>query len=175
VPTKIFGLPAHVLLIHLVVVLVPLTSLAVVLHAAWPAARRRLGVVTPLLGLVSLVLVPVTTNAGDYLERFLITQRHYGGQVVTAIERHERLGRELIWYAIALFVVTVGVWALGRYQDGASIPGIAPAGDAARTAPQWLSYATAGVAIAVAVATSIELYRIGDAGAHATWDGICCG
>ena len=35
------GLPAHVLLVHAVVVLVPLTSLLLVLVAVWPAARRR--------------------------------------------------------------------------------------------------------------------------------------
>jgi hypothetical protein len=28
------------------------------------------------------------------------------------------------------------------------------------------------VAIALAIATTIQLYRIGDSGAHAVWDGI---
>ena len=33
------GLPAHVLLVHFVVVLVPLTALAVVVCAVWPRPR----------------------------------------------------------------------------------------------------------------------------------------
>jgi hypothetical protein len=40
--TTIGGLPAHILLVHAVVVLVPLAALLVVLVTAWPAARARL-------------------------------------------------------------------------------------------------------------------------------------
>ena len=38
--TVINGLPAHALLLHLVVVLVPLTALLEILCGLWPAARR---------------------------------------------------------------------------------------------------------------------------------------
>lgn len=167
-PTKIFGLPAHVLLVHAVVVLIPLTCLAVVLHAVWPTARRRLGIVTPGLAVVSLVLVPITTNAGDFLERHLTV----GGPIQVKIEHHEALGRELIWYAIGLLIVTVAVWLVGRYLDGASVPLLVPAGDGPRTLPSWASILTAAIAIALGIATSIQLYRIGDSGAHAVWDGV---
>jgi hypothetical protein len=40
--TTIGGLPAHILLVHAVVGLVPVTALLVVLVAVWPAARRLL-------------------------------------------------------------------------------------------------------------------------------------
>ena len=36
------GLPAHVLLVHAIVVLLPLSALLLALTALWPAARRRL-------------------------------------------------------------------------------------------------------------------------------------
>ncbi|MFZ2177676.1 MAG: hypothetical protein WAW17_27340 [Rhodococcus sp. (in: high G+C Gram-positive bacteria)] len=36
------GLPAHVLLVHFVVVLAPLTAILLILCALWPAARRRM-------------------------------------------------------------------------------------------------------------------------------------
>ncbi|WP_233625292.1 hypothetical protein [Actinoplanes sp. ATCC 53533] len=36
------GLPAHILLVHAIVVLLPLAALLLVLTAVWPAARRRL-------------------------------------------------------------------------------------------------------------------------------------
>lgn len=39
--STINGLPAHVLLVHAVVVLVPLTAIMLVLAAFWPSARRR--------------------------------------------------------------------------------------------------------------------------------------
>jgi hypothetical protein len=38
--TTISGLPAHVLLVHALVVLAPLTALLEILCALWPAARR---------------------------------------------------------------------------------------------------------------------------------------
>ena len=44
------GLRLHPLIVHAVVVLTPLTVLALLLGAFWPAARRRLGVVTALGG-----------------------------------------------------------------------------------------------------------------------------
>lgn len=166
-PTTVFGLPAHVLLVHFVVVLVPLTCLAVVLHALWPTARSRLGIVTPLLALVSLVLVPITTHAGLYLKAHQIV----GPAIEAKIRTHERLGNQLIYYAIPLFVLAAGLWLLGRYRDGATVPGIAADRTEARPAPSWLTVAVAVVAVALAIATSVQLYRIGDAGAHAVWDG----
>ena len=65
---EINGLPAHVLLIHFVVIVVPLAALCALLAVAWPAARRRLGIVTPLIALAALVSVPLTTEAGEWLE-----------------------------------------------------------------------------------------------------------
>src|SRR5690606_37393735 len=56
----IAGLPLHPLLVHAVVILVPLTALALVLGSLWPAARRRLGIVTPLAAALLVVLVPIT-------------------------------------------------------------------------------------------------------------------
>src|SRR5207342_3027803 len=44
-PTKISGLPAHVLLVHLVIAAVPIASLLVIVCALWPVARRRVGII----------------------------------------------------------------------------------------------------------------------------------
>jgi hypothetical protein len=167
VPTKVFGLPAHVLLVHAVVVLVPLACLALVLHVVWPAARSRLGIVTPALALVSLVLVPVTTNAGEYLR----DHQTVGGEIAAKIDKHEHLGSQLLYYAIPLFLVAVGVWLLGRYRDGAVVPGVAAERTAVREVPSWVTVVVGVVAAGLAVATTIQLYRIGDSGAHAVWDG----
>ena len=45
-PDTVFGLPTHAIVVHATVVFLPLAALAVLLHAFWPAARRRLGGVT---------------------------------------------------------------------------------------------------------------------------------
>lgn len=151
VPTtmsEINGLPAHVLLVHAVVVLLPLSALAVVLHTVWPAARPRLGVVTPLLCLVSLVLVPITTQAGEKLEGSL-------GGTNELIRRHAELGDQVLPWAIALTLVGVAQWVIGRWT---------PVGLAVRIPVGVLS-------VAVAVVATVVLVRAGDAGAQAVWGG----
>jgi len=62
------GLPAHVLLVHFMVVLVPLTALLEIACGLWPAARRgELVWLTLSLAVVITVLTPITTNAGGWL------------------------------------------------------------------------------------------------------------
>ena len=43
------GRPLHVLLVHMVVILLPVTAICVLLAAIWPAVRRRLGIVIALM------------------------------------------------------------------------------------------------------------------------------
>lgn len=140
----IHGLPAHPLLVHAVVVLLPLAALALVLHASWPAARQRLGMVTPLLALVVLVLVPVTMHAGDDLAKQFVGD--------PLVERHRQLAQQLLPWTIALFVVTAAVWGWRR-------------------PPRWARLVLLAAAVVVSVGTTVTLIRVGDAGARATWGG----
>ena len=64
-PESVFGLPVHPLAVHATVVLVPLAALALLAHVLVPAARQRLGIVTPVLAVVALVLVPISTSSGE--------------------------------------------------------------------------------------------------------------
>jgi hypothetical protein len=144
------GLPAHVLLVHAVVVLLPLAALAVVLHAVWPAARRRLGVVTPLLSIVVLILVPITTSAGEDLEK-----KMGGGNPL--IERHAELADQILPWTIALVVVALAQWAIGRWRPDLMLAARIPVGV---------------LSVAVAVVATVVLVRAGDAGAKATWGGF---
>ena len=65
--TTMFGLPAHALLVHAMVVFAPLTALLEILCAIWPAARRRLVWLTLAFAVATLVLTPLTTSAGEWL------------------------------------------------------------------------------------------------------------
>ena len=147
--TEINGLPAHPLLVHAVVVLLPLAALAVVLHTVWPAARHRLGVVTPLLCLAVVVLVPITTDAGERLEESL-----GGGNPL--VERHAELADQLLPWTIALLVVGAAQWVLARWS---------PIGPVVRI-PVGV------VSVSVAVVATVVLVRAADAGAQAVWGGV---
>ena len=192
-PVKIGGLPAHVLLVHAVVVLLPLAALMLVLGVLWPTARRKFGVLTPLLALVGLVLVPVTTHAGEWLEQRLPRSK--------AIEHHADLGDQLLPWAAGLFVMSAAVWWVGRRRELSWRPGgvqsgepgstevgsrdepaSAPGGTATLTrlapvqtrpaAPVWLTAVLTVLSLVAAVGVSVMLYRIGDSGAHAVWNGV---
>ena len=72
--TTVNGLPSHVLLVHFIVVLAPLTALLAILCAVWPAARRRLVWLVLGLAVVNAALTPLTTHAelGDTMVYFSI-------------------------------------------------------------------------------------------------------
>lgn len=87
---EIAGLPAHILLIHAVVVLAPIAGLAAVVYAAAPRWR---GYLAWPLGLLSLGLVPLsllTAQAGEQLEKTrpasaLIHEHAEQGDVLKAV------------------------------------------------------------------------------------------
>jgi hypothetical protein len=159
------GLPLHVLLVHAVVVLTPLTALAVLLHAFWPAAARRLGIVTPLAALVVLVLVPLTTNAGGALRDIV--------EPSEALERHAELGDTLLPWAAALFVVAVAEWLWTtptRWSLRRRAEKRMPRGGVLA-----IDIVLKVVAVAVAVGVIVDVALIGDAGARAVWGDVVPG
>lgn len=149
------GLPLHILLVHAVVVLVPLAALCTVLAAVWPAARRRLGVASPLLALVALVLVPITTAAGEWLEDRV--------GATPLVQRHAALGTGLLPWAIALFAVAVAVWLWHRFA--------APRLPAARPAVRrGATVVLAALALATAAVATTQVMLIGESGSRAVWE-----
>ncbi|MFI2200281.1 DUF2231 domain-containing protein [Streptomyces sp. NPDC020192] len=154
--TLINGLPAHVLFVHVVIVLIPLTALALVTAALWPRAARRLGVLLPLVAFVALVSVPVTTHAGEWLER------HVNDDAL--VRRHTELGDGLLPWAMGLFVLAAAVWWAGRRPQAE--PG---QGGAMRWSALPVRIVMGVLSLAVAVGAVVDVYRIGDSGAKASW------
>lgn len=147
--TTLNGLPAHALFVHFIVILAPLTAILAVLCAIWPAARKRL--VWLVLGLATavVVLTPLTTEAGEWLE----------DQVGRSplLHQHTELGDTMIYFSIALFVAAAVLAAIHvREARGRALQ---------RTA----SWGVAALVIVLSVVTSVQVYRIGDSGARATW------
>lgn len=154
---EVGGLPLHPLLVHAVVILIPLTSLALVLGTFWPAARRRLGVVTPLAALIVLVLVPVTVAAGQSLAEAV-------GET-PAVQRHEGFGRMLLPWAIGLFIVCAAQWTWYRW-------GVARAGSSMSTSMRAVTVGVGVLAIAVAAGSVVMVVLIGESGSRAVWSGV---
>jgi len=154
VPDKINGLPAHILLVHAVVVLVPLAALLSVVAIAWPAARRKLGVLVPICALAGLAFVPLATQAGEWLQEHV--------KETPLVEKHTSLGDGLLPWALLLFVLATVFWLLD-FAPARSwrLPAFAT------TVP---ARAVVSIALAaVAVVSVVQVYRIGDSGAKAAW------
>jgi hypothetical protein len=150
--TTISGLPAHILLVHAIVVLAPLTALLEMLCALWPAARRRLVWLVLSLAVVTTVMTPLTTDAGEWL---LARQRHPSAILFTHVQR----GNWMIYFSIAMLVVAVAL-AVQQWLEGRS--------DNRRVAA---NVAIAIIALAVGISSIITVIRIGDTGSQSVWGG----
>ncbi|MGC4987238.1 DUF2231 domain-containing protein [Streptomyces sp. DT193] len=155
--TIVNGLPAHILFVHFVIVLVPLSALALIACAIWPGAARRLGLILPVLTLVTLATVPVSTHAGEWLEQ------HVGSDPL--VRKHAELGDGLLPWALGLFVISAVVWWTARR----SAPAVDGTSAASLSLPVLVRGAIAVLSVAVAVGAVVDVYRIGDSGAKAAW------
>ena len=106
---SINGLPLHILIVHVVVIVVPIAALVVLVAAVWPRARRWLGLVTPILGIVAALVVPLATQAGAWLEDRL--------RSAPLIEKHAALGDTLWPWTLALAILSVVVYVWYRVVD----------------------------------------------------------
>ncbi|MFI9565923.1 DUF2231 domain-containing protein [Streptomyces rishiriensis] len=159
--TVVNGLPAHVLIVHFVIVLVPLSALAVVVCAIWPGAARRMGVVLPLLALVTLAGVPLATQAGEWLEG------HVDGNAL--VRRHAELGDGLLPWAAGLLVLATVIWWTARRPAAADVESGEPSRPVATRSATAVRVVTAVLCLGVAAGAVVDVYRIGDSGAKAAW------
>ncbi len=148
--TTIFGLPAHALLVHAVVVLAPLTAMLEILCAIWPAARRRLVWLVLALAASVVALTPLTTSAGKWLYNEL-------PRPPAILQTHVVRGQWMIYIAIALLVVAVVQVIQHRMESRSQEP------------KRALAVAVAVLALVVGAASTAGVVLIGDTGARAVW------
>jgi hypothetical protein len=141
---EINGLPAHALLVHLVVVLLPLTAVAAVVISVWPAAQRKLTFLVPLGAILGAAAVPITTKAGEELAQRIGNPPF--------IARHENFGDQVLPWAVAMAVTTLAQWLYLR-RGTATVP-----------------RAVLGLlVVASAIGTATIVVLTGDSGAQAVW------
>jgi hypothetical protein len=95
---------------------------------------------------LSAALTPVATSSGEALERR-----------VGDPGQHAELGGQLIWFVIPLMVLAAGLVWLDRRRE------------ATRSRATLGIRTLATLAVVAALATSVQVYRIGDSGARAAW------
>jgi hypothetical protein len=144
----IFGLPTHALVVHAVVILMPLASLAVigmVIRQEWPRKYRwQLAA----LVVVSTASVPVATNSGESLvgrvNQLATTNK-------SLVQAHVGSGENLTPFALLLLLMTVLIlWRGSRLQS--RIKAVASV-----------------LAVIAAVGSIAEVVIIGHSGAKSVW------
>ena len=142
------GVPLHPLVVHAIVVLLPLATLGTIAIALRRAWRLSYGPLVVAAAVLSTVLIPVATSSGEALERR-----------VGDPGRHAQLGDQLIYVAVPLLVLSAAlVWLEWRHERR----GVA-------VSSRTLTHVVAGLAVVAALASTVQVYRVGDSGARAAW------
>jgi uncharacterized membrane protein len=154
-PSTVFGLPLHALLVHATVVLVPLTATLVLACAVVPRIRSWAGWLPVVMAAGCVVLAPLSTASGTNLKAGLHVSP--GTPLYDLVNKHQSLGKNLIWFVLAMFAVTAAAYSLQRSRRELS-----------RGAD--VTMAVAGVVVSLATIVMITL--IGHSGAKAVWNGV---
>ena len=141
--SNLFGLPAHPIIVHAVVVLVPLVALGAVGTVLWPALRERVGWIVVAGAIATAVLVPLATGSGEWLEERV-------GET-PLVERHAELGEQLLPWVVGLALAAFAFMLL------------------VHRASRWLALVGAVATVVLAVGATVNVTLIGHSGAEATW------
>lgn len=160
----ILGLPAHPLLVHGTVVLLPLTALLVAWVSWKPRAWARAGLPLTLLALLMTGLAFATKQAGELLADRLGAE---GDELVRA---HEELGELVPILTVPLALCAIAMWVLARRRrtdDGDPHTGARPARMAFAATP--LERVVALFSTLIAATVIVWTIRAGHTGAEAVW------
>jgi uncharacterized membrane protein len=160
--SKLFGLPAHPLFVHLPVVLIPLAAIGAVMIAVRPAWRARFGTLVVVAAGVGLAGIQLAIGSGEELEERVKESE--------ALERHEDLaGITRVSVLVFFLAVTAFVVYDRRRRSRAAL-----AGPGTPAAPQGsrVLIGLAAFAVGASALATTAVVRSGHTGAEATWDRI---
>jgi hypothetical protein len=149
-PYTVFGLPTHVLIIHLTVVGVPTACLATLAIAIRPKWRRKFGIWVAALAVIMVPVTYATQLAGEQL------YNHNFNYASSPAAEHKKLGETLVWFVLAVAVFAVGLVLADKrgYADR-----------------RVLMTAAASLAIIASAVCLVRVVQVGDSGARAAWGG----
>ena len=147
----LFGLPAHPLVVHGAVVLVPLAALVTVLVVLVPRWRPTLAVVAG-LAVAAFVVVWLATGSGDALEHQV--------DKTELVHEHAEMGEQLLPIVGIAGAATIGVAVIERLRRRG------------RSVATGVVVVLSVLAVGGAVVETVQVVRTGHAGARATWDDL---
>jgi drug/metabolite transporter (DMT)-like permease len=152
---ELFGIPAHPLMVHAAVVLLPLAALLTLVCAVLPRARRHYAPVALALALAATVAVGIAQGSGEALEERV--------DETELVEEHTGQGERVLPWAVAVVVASGAVLALpmlARRRSGSTQSGAAAA------------VAVVVVALVAGTGAVWSVVTVGHSGAKATWEEV---
>ncbi|MGW4497647.1 DUF2231 domain-containing protein [Micromonospora sp. NPDC004336] len=153
---EILGLPAHVLVVHAVVVFVPLLALLSAAYVALPRFRPRLDWAVAILAVVAPLTAFVAVESGEELTDAFVA-RGMQGPIVEQIFEHSRYGDILFRYVVPLAVASLLLLAVTSGHPRV------------RRLPSWITPVLSVAVVALAVVSLVYVYLTGHSGAETVW------
>ena len=156
------GVPAHPLLVHAVVVLLPLAALGAVAVAVRPAWSRPYGPLVAAAALGGAVSATLARTTGLQLEGAIGVTPEFA----PVVDAHEQLGTWVLWVSwpfAALAVATVVLAFRTTRAEGG--------GGGTATATRTTTRVVGAVTAVVGVAVVVLVVLAGHSGAAAVWGG----
>jgi predicted membrane protein DUF2231 len=155
---EIAGLPAHPLLLHVPVVLIPILSAATIALMVRPDWRRRYGLAVAVLGFLALAFTILTASAG---EAFRASRPLFASP---ALNEHAELGDQLKAVMVVFVGALVTFLAADLHRGPRSLDNLARL----MHRPGMERFARVGLS-ALAVIALVWVVRTGHEGAEVAW------
>lgn len=151
---SIFGLPAHPLIVHAAVVMLPLAAVTLIVAALIPRARRVAAPLALGLAFVATVAVSLAQGSGEQLQ----------GQVkeTALVLQHAEAADAVLPWAIVVLLAAVAVTAVGPIQRRLGHRSLSP---------KLVNGTIAVLALVAGTGATITVIDVGHSGAKATWNG----
>jgi hypothetical protein len=149
----LFGLPAHPLVVHAAVVLLPLAAILTIVCAAVPKARRYYAPLAFALAIVATIAVGLAQGSGEALQEHV--------KETTLVEQHTEQGESVLPWAIAVTAAAGAVVAIPLLM---------------RRRPNLSGQSVTAVVVVVSLIAGAgalwTIVEVGHSGAKATWNDV---
>jgi uncharacterized membrane protein len=158
---SLFGLPAHPLIVHVPIVLIPLVAIGAVLML-WPSLRAKIGWATVVLAGVATVFSFLAVGSGEQLEESV-----EGTSNEQLLHDHTSIGENIRIWILLLFLVLLAIMLWDRYRATPRPEGTAKVSP---SRAKSVGVALSVLSILFAAVSTYWIVRIGHTGAKASWD-----
>jgi len=155
--SSLFGLPAHPLIVHAAVVLVPLAAVGTITIAFWGAARRKIGWIVVGLALVGTISCYLATQSGEALQENVPR--------TAAVADHAQEGDGAALFGAAVFVGAAAIMGIDEVKRRR-----AAAGQPEDPRLRGVAIAAGVVAVVLSLLGGARIVQVGHSGAKAVWE-----